>query len=128
MPSSVPHGTAWGSALFLLDANDLPVLLSSLVLLYADDVKTWRAIKSNGDCLDLQNDLVKIAEWSKICHLTASKRNIMHSCPLDTGTYKVNNNELPAVKTSSDLRVIVSQDFKTATRFHLVATIGFGTL
>lgn len=53
--------------LFLLYVNDLLSLLSLLVLLHADDVKTWRVIKkSEGDRFELENDLVKLSDWPKI--------------------------------------------------------------
>ncbi|CAI2723786.1 unnamed protein product [Schistosoma spindalis] len=128
--SGVPQGTVLGPVLFLLYVNDLPRLLSSSVLLYADDVKIWRTIRCNGDSLELQNDLKKLSEWSDTWQLpiNTSKCVVMHIGHQGSVTYTMNNTELPAVQTHNDLGVIVSQDLKTTAHCRATAAKAFRTL
>lgn len=51
--SGVPQGTVWEPVFFLLYLNNLPSLLSSSILLCADDVKIWKEITCEGDSLVL---------------------------------------------------------------------------
>ncbi|KAH9594796.1 hypothetical protein MS3_00000503 [Schistosoma haematobium] len=128
--SGVPQGTVLGPVLFLLYVNDLPCLLSSSVLLYADDVKIWRTIRCKSDSLELQNDLKKLSEWSQTWQLpiNTSKCVVMHIGHQGTDTYTMNNTELPVVQTYNDLGVIVSQDLKTTAHCRAIAPKGFRTL
>ncbi|CAH8447575.1 unnamed protein product [Schistosoma bovis] len=128
--SGVPQGTVLGPVLFLLYVNDLPCLLSSSVLLYADDVKIWRTIRCKSDSLELQNDLKKLSEWSQTWQLpiNTSKCVVMHIGHQGTDTYTMNNTELPVVQTYNDLGVIVSQDLKTTAHCRAIAAKSFRTL
>ncbi|VDO60444.1 unnamed protein product [Schistosoma margrebowiei] len=76
--SSVPQGTVLAPVIFNLHVDDFPSLLSSSVLLYADNVRIWRAMKS--DSLELQNNPEKLSQWSKIWQLTINvpKCILMH--------------------------------------------------
>ncbi|CAH8435884.1 unnamed protein product [Schistosoma haematobium] len=128
--SEVPQGTVLGPVLFLLYENDLPCLLSSSVLPYADDVKIWKTIRCKSDSLELQNDLKKLSEWSQTWQLpiNTSKCVVTHIGHQGTDTYTMNNTELPVVQTYSDLGVIVSQDLTTTAHCRAIAAKGFKTL
>lgn len=107
--SKEPQGTFLGPLLFLLYVDDLPSLLSSSILLYANDVKIRKVIKNKCDTLELQHDLKKSSECSRIWQLpiNASKCIMMHIDHLYTDTYMVNNIERPVDQTHDNLKVIV---------------------
>ena len=62
--SGVPQGTVLAPLLFLCYINDLPNNVSSTVRLYADDVLLYTSIKSEEDCLRLQQDLHMLEKWA----------------------------------------------------------------
>ena len=49
--------------MFLLFINDLPDNLTSQTRLFADDCIVYRTVRSHEDCLSLQQDLYRLAEW-----------------------------------------------------------------
>jgi len=69
--SGVPQGSYLGPLLFILFINDLPsIFVNSVnILLFADDAKLFLIIKSPNDALQLQLNLDKFVEWSRVNHL-----------------------------------------------------------
>ena len=63
--SGVIQGSVLGPILFVLYINDLPELVRSWLLLFADDSKISRPIQSTRDQLVLQRDLHLLAMWSR---------------------------------------------------------------
>ena len=60
----VPQGTVLGPILFLIYIKDFPEYLShSKLRLFADDSIIYRDIKTQDDCLKLQQDLNSAARW-----------------------------------------------------------------
>jgi len=51
------QGSVLGSLLFALYVNELLLLVSSKLLMFADDIKLYRTIYSPEDCLILQRDI-----------------------------------------------------------------------
>ncbi|KER27301.1 hypothetical protein T265_05626 [Opisthorchis viverrini] len=60
----VPQGSVLGPLLFLIYVNDLPDVLASPCLLFADDLKSW---SSNASALQMDVDAAK--QWSLDWHL-----------------------------------------------------------
>ena len=67
--SGVPQGSNLGPLLFLLFINDLCETLECDKLIYADDLKLFKNIKSEDDCRKLQKELDKISQWCSLNRL-----------------------------------------------------------
>ena len=52
--------------MFLIYVNDMTERVNSYISLFADDAKLLSKIRNYKDCEELQNDIDKIYEWSKI--------------------------------------------------------------
>jgi hypothetical protein len=72
--SGVPQGSVLGPLLFNIFTNDLPEVINhSSCLLFADDLKVYRGIKSPNDCFLLQLDVERVQEW---CSANLIKPNL----------------------------------------------------
>ena len=65
--SGVPQGSVLGPLLFTIYVNELaPSCVSSSLLMFADDTKLFRCIRSKMDVAQLQHDINALFEWSKL--------------------------------------------------------------
>ena len=116
--SGVPHGTVLGPILFLIYINDLPDYIQhSKIRLFADDSIIYRQIKTQNDCLKLQEDLEAAIQWEKdwlmsfhpdkcnIMNIT-TKRNPIHFY------YNMYGHILESVKHAKYLGITISADLK----------------
>ena len=123
--SGVPQGSLLGPALFVLFINDMPSVLSysSILALFADDVKCFRAIKSHTDCALLQGDIDKLVDWSdnwklafninkcSLCTVTTKRNPIISN-------YKMGGKILSRVGAQRDLGVLMSDTASFSDHIH----------
>ena len=76
--SGVPQGSVLGPLLFTIYVNDLPSCVNSTLLLFADDTKPFRCIKSNFDVDQLLTDIDALMEWSKLWLLSFNISKCKH--------------------------------------------------
>ena len=78
--SGVPQGSVLGPILFNIYVSNMPSVVSSRILQFADDVKMFRTIKSFNDFVQLQQDINSLAEWASKWQLkfNVSKCNWLH--------------------------------------------------
>ena len=110
--SGVPEGSILGPSLFLAYINDIPYLLHSTCLLYADDLKVFRAVTDVSDSELLQSDLNRLHLWSQTWHITLNPAKCFHlrvslkSKPLPV-RFSIDGTQLTHVTSMRDLGVIV---------------------
>jgi len=78
--SGVPQGSVLGPLLFALHVNELPSLVSSKLLMFADDIKLYCRIHSPEDWLILQRDINVLLRWSKywLLSFNVAKCKVVH--------------------------------------------------
>lgn len=124
--SGVPQGSHLGPLLFLLFINDLPHFIStSKCLLYADDVKIFRSVKSVSDAMDLQNDINRLSEW---CYLNGLYFNIDKCSVISfkrikspvAYEYRIQNSLLKRASNQKDLGVVFDDELSFSLHFDYV--------
>ena len=109
--SGVPQGSNLGPLLFLLFINDLSSSVkSSSHLLFADDLKLYRQIKTNTDCEILQRDLDNVTEWCKLnaLHINVQKcmKMVFTRCKKEIiFPYNISGTILPSPSIVKDLGI-----------------------
>lgn len=111
--SGVPQGSHLGPLLFILYINDITACLSnSNALLYADDTKIFKVIKTHNDCVLLQEDLNKFQSYCEnnslflnsdkcsVITFTRKQKPVLHN-------YKLGDNYLTRTQNIRDLGVII---------------------
>ena len=114
--SGVPQGSVLGPILFLVYINDMPKSVKANMVLFADDAKIWMRIRSNSDCLLLQNELDALHQWSvrnrlpfnyRKCEMLQIGRNVPFS-------YKLGSQPLNWTTSEKDLGVWVCGSLKNS--------------
>ena len=113
--SGVPQGTILGPTLFNFYVNDIPILLSNLVTLYADDSKLVGKAATSSDQQSIQTDLDSLERRANKWLLTFNVENC-HTIHLRKHNKHHKNflqhRFLSAVSDEKDLGVIVDHQLK----------------
>ena len=130
--SGVPQGSHLGPLLFIIFINDITTIIKNVeLLLFADDLKLCKSIKTIHDKIDLQESLDILYNWCvtndlnlniqkcKSITFSRSKTNIM-------GSYFINDIQLEIVDQMRDLGVIF--DNKMTFKQHIYLTVNKGYL
>ena len=127
--SGFPQGNILGPLLFLLFINDLPQSVrSSSMLLFADDAKCFRPITNPSDCSLLQDDLVRLLDWSNKwkLHFNISKYalvNFSYGTPISpASSYCMGDQDIVALDCLGDLGVLISDDLSWSAHYDLLCS------
>ena len=105
--SGIPQGSVLEPLLFALYINELPSLVSSQLLMFADDIKLYRRIRSPIDCRILQTDINILLDWSNhwLLSFNTSECKVLHigNTPY-IGNYHLNGTQLELLNDFCDLR------------------------
>ena len=74
----IPQGPVLGPLVFVVYINDLPNMVCSEAFLFTDDTKIFGILESDNDCQELQQDLVKLMNWSDKRLLTVHPDKCKH--------------------------------------------------
>ena len=111
--SGIPQGSVLGPVLFIVYINDILDSITSDGLLFADDTKIFRQIRTKDDALALQSDIDKLEKWSDIwllkfnptkCHVLTLGR---FEDTKYTKRYTVYGNEMEHVFEEKDLGITI---------------------
>ena len=126
--SGTTQGTVLGFLLFLIFINDLPAKCTpddeSLIMLLADDTKTFQAIGADcqaEDQRELQGRINAIAQWADewSMEINATKSKIMHIGKNNPGLpYFIDGTEIAASKEEKDIGFWVTDDLSNSTHVH----------
>ena len=126
--SGVPQGSILGPLLFLVYINDLPsCAINSHLLLFADDAKCAKPIKSMSDSLCLQADLDSLCEWSHQWKLSFKEEKcaLLSFCrrhrPVSS-SYTICHQPIVLKSSHSDLGVVASADLSWSAHYDHLAS------
>ena len=113
--SGIPQGSVLGPLLFSIFVNDLPTILHSDCLLFADDCKLFNPVVDDDSIDKLQNDLNTLQSWSLLWQLpfNISKCRVLHLGRANPNhIYFMNSKALQNVNEEKDLGVIIDNQLK----------------
>ncbi len=62
--SGIPQGSVSGPILFTIFISDMPLETICPIKLFADDAKLYYRVENISDCQQIQDDLIRLREWS----------------------------------------------------------------
>ena len=128
--SGIPQGSVLGPVLFILYINDLPGVISSFCMLFADDTKLYNKSNTTRDEHNiLQNELNSLMKWAENWQLqfNIAKCKVMHYGPRNQG-YDYNMGQdnstdtfLQVTTEEKDLCVLFTRDLKFSEHIAMTA-------
>ena len=106
--SGVPQGSILGPLLYNLYVNDLPNVVQTEILMFADAIKLFNVISSTEDTVLLQRDIASVAEWARV-RFQPQKCSVMRyslNKGLVSADYQILGVGLNSVTTVKDLGVL----------------------
>ncbi|BHF60982.1 hypothetical protein SprV_0100395200 [Sparganum proliferum] len=122
--NGVPQGSVLGPLLFLVYINDCMDDLGCSAIMFADDVKLWRAIRSDADRYALQDSLNRLNSWSArwLLNFNADKCVVLRlrakktSIEDDSFQYVLGGQPLSNVVEQKDLGVLMTSSLKPSSQ------------
>ena len=114
-----------GPLLFLLYIDDITNNTDSVIKIFADDTKVFRAVNSTQDKLNLQTDLNKLLTWSKKRQLpfNVSKCKVIHYGPKNLSlSYSSDGNLVQADYSEKDLGITFDSNIKFTTHINSIVS------
>ena len=127
--SGIPQGSVLGPTMFIIYINDLPDIVESEVFLFADDTKIFRHIRSEKDREILQQDLIKLCEWSRkwlvLFHPDKCKLMTVGRKEYDTSYAMIDSdgNSVPLGTTTSEKDIGVYMDGQLSFSDHIAEKV-----
>ena len=118
--SGIPQGSILGPVLFIIFINDLPGVVGSVCKLFADDCKLYKNIESEADLKELQEDILRLCQWSKewLLGFNFKKCKIVSygNCQFEYEYYVTDNQnnqyKLSTEESERDLGILFKSNFK----------------
>ena len=118
--SGIPQGSVLGPVLFVIFINDLPDVVQGFVEMFADDTKLFRSIRTEADCVKMQDDIDSLDEWSrkwqlkfnasKCHHMRLGNRNIPSEYTMKDSSDTSGNTIRPLEKTKLEKDLGINND------------------
>ena len=129
--SGVPQGSILGPLLFIMYMNDLPDAIHwSKTLLFADDTKCFKHIKSPDDQQCLQHDLNNLSSWSATSCLSFNSSKSTHislNCKSLT-SYNIRGMPINTTHNHKDLGIIINDNLNWNTHHDAILSRAYRTL
>lgn len=134
VPSGVPQGSHLGPLLFNIFINDVVnCLQNSQCLLFADDTKIFKVIKSPEDCIQLQDDLDRLCQY---CDKNYLRLNINKCCVISysrkkqplTFNYQLFNRNLNRTSEVRDLGITLDSELLLSQHVNKIAAKAYQML
>ena len=123
--SGVPQGSVLGPLFLNIYVNDIPSIIDSQTLIFADDTKIYREVKSKADFLQFQEDINRLLDWSTQWQLKFNipKCHILHLGPSHSyGDYYLDGNKISTESSVRDLGVTIDNCLKFHNHTNLTIT------
>ena len=113
--SGAPQGSVLGPLLFVIYVNDLPTIVKNSLVLFADNTKLFRCIKSPEDVRELHKYIYALFCWSKqwLLSFNITKCKVLHIGPHHYQIpYTLNGTIIKTIDSVRDLGIQMDTQLK----------------